>query len=56
MSRIELYYLNAGSGKVYLNVINGNVWCFNKPTQVSEAKLEEFLAIAKELGFKTGKL
>ena len=36
--------------------IDGVVYSHDRKTDVSPDKLSDFLAIAKELGFKTGKL
>ena len=51
----EIYYLNT-SGLAYFKVEDGVVYSRDKKTDVSLDKLSDFLAITKELGFKTGKL
>lgn len=43
-------------GTAYFKVIDGVVYSRDMKTDVSPDKLSDFLAIAKELGFKTGKL
>lgn len=52
----ETYYLDTGNNHVYFNVTDGMVTCAGHVTQVSTTKLLDFLAIARVLGFKTGKL
>lgn len=52
----EIYHLNTESSKTYFNIADGVVSVQGRKTNVSPDKLSEFLAIAKELGFKTGKL
>lgn len=51
----EIYYLDTG-GKAYFKVEDGVVYSRDRKTDVSPDKLSDFLAIAKELGFITGKL
>lgn len=51
----EIYYINM-DGNNYFKVEDGVVYSLGKKTDVSPDKLSDFLAIAKELGFKTGKL
>lgn len=51
----EIYYIDI-SGRAYFKIEDDGVYSRNKRTDVSRDKLSEFLAIAKELGFKTGKL
>lgn len=51
----EIYFLDTYD-KAYFKVIDGVVCSQGKQTSVSPDKLSDFLAIAKELGFKTGKL
>lgn len=43
-------------GRAYFKVEDGVVYSRDRLTNVSPDKLSDFLAIAKELGFKTGKL
>lgn len=51
----EIYYINM-DGYIYFKVEDGVVCSQDKKTDVSPDKLSDFLAIAKELGFITGKL
>lgn len=51
----EIYFLDTYD-KAYFKVEDGIVCSQGKQTSVSLDKLSDFLAIAKELGFKTGKL
>lgn len=51
----ELYFIHM-DGNNYFKVEDGVVYSRGKSTDVSPDKLSDFLAIAKELGFKTGKL
>lgn len=52
----ETYFLDVTFGSVYFNVVDGSVQCRGLDTKVSPDKLNEFLAIAKELGLRTGKI
>lgn len=51
----EICYIDT-YGKAYFKVEDGVVCSQGKQTSVSPDKLSDFLAIAKELGFITGKL
>lgn len=51
----ELYFIHM-DGNNYFKVEDGVVYSRGKKTNVSPDKLSDFLAIAKELGFITGKL
>ena len=51
----EIYFLDTYD-TAYFKVIDGVVYSRDRKTDVSPDKLSDFLAIAKELGFKTGKL
>jgi hypothetical protein len=51
----EIYYINMDDN-IYFKVEDGVVYSQGKKTDVSPDKLSDFLAIAKELGFITGKL
>lgn len=51
----ELYFIHM-NGNIYFKVEDGVVYSRDRKTEVSPDKLSDFLAIAKELGFKTGKL
>lgn len=51
--KTETYYLDFGNnGNIYFGVENGK--CIG--TDVSEHELKSFLAMAKRLGIKTGKV
>ena len=52
----ETYFLDVTFGSVYFNVVDGSVQCRGRDTKGSPDKLNEFLAIAKELGLRTGKI
>lgn len=53
----DIYYLeNSHHGLIYFTIRDGLVQCDGTPTKVTEDKLIDFLAIAKELGMKGGKL
>lgn len=53
----DIYYLeNSHHGRVYFTIRDGLVQCDGTPTKVPEDKLIDFLAIARELGMKGGKL
>lgn len=51
----EIYFVHM-DGNIYFKVEDGVVYSRGKKTDVSPDKLSDFLAIAKELGFITGKL
>ena len=51
----EICYLDT-YGRAYFKVEDGVVYSRDRKTDVSPDKLSDFLAIAKELGFITGKL
>lgn len=51
----EINYINM-DGNIYFKVEDGVVYSCDRKTDVSPDKLSDFLAIAKELGFITGKL
>lgn len=51
----EICYLDT-YGRAYFKVEDRIVYSRDRKTDVSPDKLSDFLAIAKELGFKTGKL
>jgi putative heme iron utilization protein len=51
----EIYFVNM-DGNIYFKVVDGVVYSRDRKTDVSPDKLSDFLAIAKELGFITGKL
>lgn len=51
----EIYYINMDDN-ICFKVEDGVVYSQGKKTDVSPDKLSDFLAIAKELGFITGKL
>lgn len=51
----EICYIDT-YGRAYFKVEDGVVYSQGKKTDVSPDKFSDFLAIAKELGFKTGKL
>lgn len=51
----EIYFVNMG-GNIHFKVVDGVVYSRDRKTDVSPDKLSDFLAIAKELGFITGKL
>lgn len=51
----DICYLDT-YGRAYFKVEDGVVYSRDRKTDVSPDKLSDFLAIAKELGFKTGKL
>lgn len=52
----DIYYLETSHGRVYFAIRDALVQCDGTPTKVPEDKLILFLAIAKELGMKGGKL
>jgi len=52
----DIYYLETSHGRVYFTVRDGLTQCDGTPTKVPEGKLLDFLAIARELGMKGGKL
>lgn len=53
----EIYYIDFGTAKLYYQVIDGNtVISRDRQTTLSRDKFLDFLATAKELGHKTGKL
>lgn len=52
----DIYYLETSHGRVYFAIRDGLTQCDGTPTKVPEAKLLDFLAIARELGMKGGKL
>ena len=51
----EICYLDT-YGRAYFKVEDRIVYSCDRKTDVSPDKLSDFLAIARELGFKTGKL
>ena len=52
----DIYYIENQHGCTYFVIREGLVQCDGTPTKVSESKLLDFLAIAKEKGMKGGKL
>lgn len=52
----ETYYIDFGGGTTYFHVVDGIVICHDKNTNVPYDKLLSFIAVAKELGMKAGKL
>ena len=52
----DIYYIENQHGRTYFVIREGLVQCDGTPTKASEAKLLDFLAIAKEMGMKGGKL
>lgn len=53
----EIYYIDFGTAKLYYQVLDGNtVISKDHRTIISRDKFLDFLATAKELGHKTGKL
>lgn len=48
----ETFYIGDEHGTQYFSVENGNV----VGTEVTQLKLQEFMACAEKLGFKVGKL
>ena len=53
----DIYYLETSHhGRVYFTIRDGLVQCDGTPTKVPPDKLILFLAIARELGMKGGKL
>lgn len=57
MNTRETYYIDFGTAKIYYQVVNGTtVISRDKATTLPKDKFLTFLAIAKELGHKTGKI
>lgn len=52
----DIYYLETSHGRVYFTARDGLTQCDSTPAKVSMEKLLLFLAIARELGMKGGKL
>lgn len=53
----ETYWIDFGTAKLYYTVLDGNTVISRDHTAtLSKQTLLDFLAIAKELGHKTGKL
>lgn len=53
----EIYYIDFGTSKLYYKVLDDNtVISKDHRTTISRDKFLDFLATAKELGHKTGKL
>lgn len=53
----ETYWIDFGTAKLYYTVVGGNtVISRDRTTTLSKQTLLDFLAIAKELGHKTGKI
>lgn len=52
----ETYWLDTGNDRIYFNAVGGSIVCRGKDTEVRMYEFSHFLAIARELGFKTGKL
>lgn len=53
----ETYYVDFGTAKLYYTVLDGStVISRDRVTTLSKEKFLDFLAIAKELGHKTGKI
>lgn len=53
----ETYWVDFGAAKLYYTVLDGStVISRDRATTLSKDKLLDFLAIAKELGHKTGKI
>lgn len=52
----EIYYVDYGAGTVYYHVIDGIVTKDGKPLAISFDKFLDYIATAKELGHKAGRL
>lgn len=52
----DIYFLETLHGRVYFAIRDGLTQCDGTPTRVPEAKLLDFLAIAREMGMKAGKI
>lgn len=53
----DIYYIDFGSSKVYYQVYPDNtVICKDGKTHIPLTKFLDYLATAKELGHKTGKI
>ena len=52
--RTDTYYLDTGNDRVYFNVTDGTIEVRGVTPKVPTTKLIDFLAIARELGFKAG--
>lgn len=52
----ETYYVDFGQGSVYYQVVDGAVICHDKKSPISLNKFLDFIATAKELGHKAGRL
>ena len=53
----EIYYIDFGTAKLYYQVLDGTtVISKDHRTTISRDKFLDFLATAKELGHKTGRL
>lgn len=52
----QIFHIDTPATTTYFQVADGKVSCEGRPTNVSPDKLIDFLAIAKELGMKGGKL
>lgn len=53
----KTYYIDFGGGTVYINATGENhVSCLGKTVLLPSQKLADFLATARELGFKAGSL
>ena len=52
----KTYYVRTVNATLYFNVRGGTVCFDGKATRLSEQKLHDFLAIAREMGMVTGEV
>ena len=53
----EIYFIDFGTAKVYYQILeDGSVISRDRRTTISRQKFLDYLATAKELGHKTGKI
>ncbi len=56
ISNMESFYIDFGTSRVWFKADETGVTTCGRRTRLSADKLSEFIAIAKVLGFKAGRL
>lgn len=52
----ETYFVNFGGGTVYYQVIDGRVYSKDRLTNITIQQFLDYIAAAKELGHKAGRI
>lgn len=54
--RPQVYYLDCGVSRVYINYRDNEAQCLGNSTVMPLSRLEDFIATAKALGIKAGRV